>query len=181
LDELDLEARRGVVERADRSGAAVFVADGPFGDAIVVASGLATWVNGIQVGVRLGLEGPAAPRHPTMVARDMTTLDLVSGGRAILALIGPFTAGTAEAIALCRDMWRTGIAASDGPRYPVAGAMNRPQPRREGGPPIALDLTDGAVPEPALLRLCDFVLVPAGTRPPFSLPPHVGVCLIRRG
>ena len=38
---------------------------------------------------------------------------------------------------------RKGVAVGEGPHYPVAGAINRPLPQRAGGPPIALDLTDG--------------------------------------
>jgi hypothetical protein len=65
----------------------------------------------------------------------------------------------------------------------VAGAINRPLPERVGGPPIALDLTDGPVtaPGPAtgLLALCDLVLVPAGAAPPVALPPGVDVLEIQ--
>jgi alkanesulfonate monooxygenase SsuD/methylene tetrahydromethanopterin reductase-like flavin-dependent oxidoreductase (luciferase family) len=124
----------------------------------------------------------------------MTTLDQVTGGRAVLAFGGPFTAANAaavsEAIILCRDMWTKGVGVSEGPLYPVVGAINRPLPKRPGGPPIALDLTAGSVPpDEALLRLCDLVLVRAGAgagalagadaTPPDALPPGVEVCWIR--
>ena len=111
----------------------------------------------------------------------MTTFDLVCGGRAVLAFTGPFTEATAEAATLCREMWTNGVAVGTGPHYPVAGAINRPLPEREGGPLIALDLTDGPVPGPAptLLALCDLVLVPPGAAPPGALPPGVDVCEIQ--
>jgi alkanesulfonate monooxygenase SsuD/methylene tetrahydromethanopterin reductase-like flavin-dependent oxidoreductase (luciferase family) len=178
----DVGALRAAAERAGRDGIDIlFLRDGPLGDAIVLASAVGSWVPGILLGVRIDLEnGPH--RHPTVLAREMTTFDRICGGRAVLAFTGPFTEATLEAAALCREMWTNGVAVGAGPHYPVAGAINRPLPERVGGPPIALDLTDGpmAAPGPAtgLFALCDLVLVPAGVVPSFSLPPGVGVCEI---
>jgi alkanesulfonate monooxygenase SsuD/methylene tetrahydromethanopterin reductase-like flavin-dependent oxidoreductase (luciferase family) len=177
LDEPDLGALRTAAARAHRDGVdALFVADGPLGDGIVLAAGLGPSAAGLLLGVRVDLTDEAH-RHPTLLAREMTTFDLVCGGRAVLAFMGPFREPVAEAIALCRSMWRRGIAVSDGPYYPVAGAINRPKPSRPGGPPVALDLTDGALADPSLLALCDLVLVPSGAAPP-SLPAPVEVCRI---
>jgi alkanesulfonate monooxygenase SsuD/methylene tetrahydromethanopterin reductase-like flavin-dependent oxidoreductase (luciferase family) len=175
LDEPDLGALRITAVRAEERGMdAVFLRDGPLGDAIVLAAGLSSASGAVLLGVRVRLS-TQPHRHPTVLAREMTTLDHVCNGRSVLAFRGPFTAAVAEAIALCRDMWRNGVAASDGPYYPVAGAINRPRPRRSG---VALDLTDGAVAAPSLLAACDLVLVPAGAAPPASLPPGTEVCQI---
>jgi alkanesulfonate monooxygenase SsuD/methylene tetrahydromethanopterin reductase-like flavin-dependent oxidoreductase (luciferase family) len=180
----DIGALRAAAERAGRDGIDVlFLRDGPLGDAIVLASAVGSWVPGILLGVRMDQEtGPH--RHPTLLAREMTTFDRVSGGRAVLAFTGPFSEATAEAATLCREMWTNGVAVGAGPRYPVAGAINRPLPERAGGPPIALDLTehDGAAPGPStgLLALCDLVLVLAGAAPPVTLPPGVDLCEIER-
>jgi alkanesulfonate monooxygenase SsuD/methylene tetrahydromethanopterin reductase-like flavin-dependent oxidoreductase (luciferase family) len=178
----DVGALRAAAERAGRDGIDVlFLRDGPLGDAIVLASAVASWVPGILLGVRIDL-GTGPHRHPTLLAREMTTFDRLSGGRAVLAFTGPFTEATVEAATLCREMWTYGVAAGAGPHYPVAGAINRPLPERVGGPPIALDLTDGAVTAPGLvtglLALCDLVLVAAGEVPSFTLPPGVDVCEI---
>jgi alkanesulfonate monooxygenase SsuD/methylene tetrahydromethanopterin reductase-like flavin-dependent oxidoreductase (luciferase family) len=183
LDAPDVDALDSRAVRARRDGVdAVFLADGPLGDAIVLAAGLMARLDAdtadLLVGVRISL-GPQPHRHPTILAREMTTLDHVCGGRAILAFMSPFTPAVGEAITLCRDMWRNGIAVSDGPHFPVAGAINRPLPKTPGGPPIALDLTDGAFAESALLAACDLVLLPAGAARPDSLPPEVAVCRIR--
>ena len=183
LSERDMGALRASAERAGRDGVEiVFLRDGPLGDAVVLATTVGTWVPGLLLGVRIDL-GTRPHRHPTVLAREMTTFDLVSAGRAVLAFTGPFTEATVEAATLCREMWANGVAVGAGPHYPVAGAINRPLPERPGGPPIALDLTDGAVPSPAvatcLLALCDLVLVPAGVAPPVALPPGVDVCAIR--
>jgi alkanesulfonate monooxygenase SsuD/methylene tetrahydromethanopterin reductase-like flavin-dependent oxidoreductase (luciferase family) len=181
LDELDTGALRARAERASREGMdALFLRDGPLGDAIVLATAVGSWVPGVLLGVRVDL-GVQPHRHPTVLAREMTTFDRLSGGRAVLAFIGPFTAATVEAVTLCRAMWSEGVAAGAGPHYPVAGAINRPLPERAGGPPIALDLTDGDVagPNPDLLALCDLVLVAAGASIRVAAPPGVDVCEIQ--
>jgi alkanesulfonate monooxygenase SsuD/methylene tetrahydromethanopterin reductase-like flavin-dependent oxidoreductase (luciferase family) len=179
LDERDVGSLQGSAEQARRDGVDVlFLTDGPMGDAIVLAAGLGASVSSVLLGVRVN-PGDQPHRHPTILAREMTSLDQVIDGRAVLAFIGPFTEAVAESITLCRDMWREGIAVSDGPYYPVAGAINRPRPKRPGGPPIALDLTDGSVAEAALLAMSDLVLVPAGAAPPAALPPGVDVCQIQ--
>jgi alkanesulfonate monooxygenase SsuD/methylene tetrahydromethanopterin reductase-like flavin-dependent oxidoreductase (luciferase family) len=178
----DVGALWAVAERAGRDGIDVlFLRDGPMGDAIVLASAVGSWVPGILLGVRIDLEN-APHRHPTVLAREMTTFDRVCGGRAVLAFTGPFTEATVEAATLCREMWTNGVAVGAGPHYPVAGAINRPLPERVGGPPIALDLTDGQTAGPGLatglLGLCDLVLVPAGAVPSFTLPPGIDICEI---
>jgi alkanesulfonate monooxygenase SsuD/methylene tetrahydromethanopterin reductase-like flavin-dependent oxidoreductase (luciferase family) len=178
----DVGALRATAERAGRDGFDVlFLRDGPLGDAIVLASAVGSWVPGILLGVRIDLENEPH-RHPTVLAREMTTFDRVCGGRAVLAFTGPFTEATIEALVLCREMWTNGVAVGAGPHYPVAGAINRPLPERVGGPPIALDLTDGPTAgsglETGLLALCDLLLVPAGLVPPFTVPPGVEVCEI---
>jgi alkanesulfonate monooxygenase SsuD/methylene tetrahydromethanopterin reductase-like flavin-dependent oxidoreductase (luciferase family) len=183
LNEPTIEALQRAATAAQTDGLDVlFVTDGPLGDAITLAANLAQRTSSMLIGVRTTLEGQAH-RHPTLLARETTTFDLVAEGRAVLAFCGPFTATStgpvAEAIALCRGMWRDGIAASEGPHYPVAGAINRPLPWRAGGPPIALDLTDGSLAPDALLAACDLVLVPAGAAAPAALPPGTDMCHIR--
>ena len=179
LDDLELDAlQAGAAQARNRGIDAVFVTDGPLGDAIVLAAGLAARTPDLLFGVRYGL-GPLPHRHPTILAREMTTLDHVSGGRALLAFMGPFTDATSEAIVLCREMWSMGIGVSEGPHFPAVGAINRPLPRTPDGPPVALDLTDGSVPDDAHLSACDLVLVPLGGAPPDPLPPEVQVCWIQ--
>jgi len=179
LDQLELDALVAGAARARHRGIdAVFLADGPLGDAIVLSAGLAALTPDLRFGVRYAL-GPRPHRHPTILAREMTTLDHVSGGRVLLAFLGPFTDATTEAIVLCREMWSLGIGVSEGPHFPAVGAINRPLPRTPDGPPVALDLTDGSVPAEAHLRVCDLVLVPVGGAPPDPLPPGVQVCWIQ--
>ena len=82
----------------------------------------------------------------------------------------PFDGALAEALALCRTMWREGHAESEGPAFPVAGARHHPRPRSENGPAVALDLTGRRIagegvaggPERAVRALADFVVLPTG-------------------
>jgi hypothetical protein len=180
LSERDTAGLRATAERAGREGVEIlFLENGPLGDAIVLATAVGSWVPGVLLGVRVDL-GPQPHRHPTVLAREMTTFDRVCGGRAVLVFTPPFTGATTEAATLCRVMWTEGVAAGTGPHYPVAGAINRPLPERVGGPLIALDMIDapGAAPPPALLALCDLVLVPAGAPPPGVVPAGVALCEI---
>jgi len=179
LDDLEIGALQASAGRARRHGVdAVFLADGPLGDAVVLAAGLAARIPELLFGVCYSL-GPQPHRHPTILAREMTTLDHVTGGRVLLAFAGPFTDATYEAIILCREMWSMGIGVSEGPHFPAVGAINRPLPERRGGPPLALDLTGGSEPDLAHLEACDLVLVPARGVPPDALPPGVQVCQIQ--
>ncbi len=129
-------ARRAVGDGMD----AVLVRSGPLGDPIVLAAGLVDAVPHGLLGAGLNLERDG--RHPSVLARDLTALDHVCGGRAVLCLEPPFDGATVEAIAICRAMWRDGAASSTGPRYPLPGALNRPLPPGPDSPRLALDLTD---------------------------------------
>jgi len=161
LEELTVPALRAAAIGAEEEGLdAVFLMDGPLGDAAVLAAGLTAWTTTIAVGVLVRLED-RPHRHPSVLARELTTLDLVGHGRAILGFMAPFDAGTGAAVSLCREMWRQGTATNDGPHYPVAGAINRPGPHRQGGPPIVLAVTDGATVPPDLVSLVDYLLVPS--------------------
>jgi alkanesulfonate monooxygenase SsuD/methylene tetrahydromethanopterin reductase-like flavin-dependent oxidoreductase (luciferase family) len=139
-------------ERAARDGVyAVIVRSSRLGDPIVLAAGLVDTVPGGLLGAAMNLDQDG--RHPSVLARDMTALDHVCEGRAVLCLMPPFDDGTLEAIAICRAMWRDGEAISTGPRYPVPGAVNRPRPPGRDGPRLALDLThSGTGHSPALER-----------------------------
>ncbi len=137
---------RESAERAAAEGAdAVIVRSSELGDPIVIAAGLADTVPRGLLGAALSLDKDG--RHPSVLARDMTALDHVCAGRAVLCLTSPFDDGTVEAIAICRAMWRDGVAQSTGPRYPLPGAVNRPLPPGRDSPLLALDFTDSDTDE----------------------------------
>ncbi len=164
LQASDTAGLRAEAARAAAQGAAaVFLSEDALGDPIVLAAGLAPVIPGTLLGARVGLD--PAGRHPAMLARDVTSLDLVSGGRSVLCFAPPFTEPLAEAISVCRAMWRSGEARSDGPRFPLRAAANRSRPRGEGSPLIALDLTAGDQVPPFLIGATDLLLRPASTDP----------------
>jgi alkanesulfonate monooxygenase SsuD/methylene tetrahydromethanopterin reductase-like flavin-dependent oxidoreductase (luciferase family) len=144
----------------DEGVGALIVREGPAGDPLVLAGALAATVSQGLLGVWVGLDG-GERRHPTVLARDMTALDLLCNGRSLLCLAPPFGPAHFEAIALCRQMWQDGTATSDGPIYPVPGALNRPRPAGEHSPRLALDLTaaEAALP-PGLTGVVDYLLRP---------------------
>jgi alkanesulfonate monooxygenase SsuD/methylene tetrahydromethanopterin reductase-like flavin-dependent oxidoreductase (luciferase family) len=135
------ELRRQATRAAAEGAAAVFLRRGPWGDPIVLAAGLAPVVTDVLLGARIEL-GPDE-RHPALLARDLTSLDLACGGRSVLCFAPPFTEQLAEAVHLCRTLWRAGGVLNDGPHYPMQAAANRARPAGERSPLIAFDLTAG--------------------------------------
>jgi len=65
----------------------------------------------------------------------------------VVCFTPPFDDRLAEAVTLCRALWRDGRADRGGPYFPVRDAVNRPRPDGPG-PLVALDLTGGADPGP---------------------------------
>jgi hypothetical protein len=139
---------------------AVIVRSDHFGDPIVLAAGLVDTVPRGLLGAELSISGDG--RHPTVLARDMTTLDHVCAGRALLCLAPPFDDGTIEAIGIVRAMWRDGIAKSTGPRFPTPGAVNLPLPPGRDSPLLALDLIEDEAPPESLTTLVDLLVFENG-------------------
>jgi alkanesulfonate monooxygenase SsuD/methylene tetrahydromethanopterin reductase-like flavin-dependent oxidoreductase (luciferase family) len=167
----DVVGMRDRAAAAQAEGAAaLIVREGPAGDPLVLVGALAHTVSQGLLGVCVGLGG-GDRRYPTVLARDMTSLDLLCNGRSLLCFAPPFGPEHLEAIALCREMWTTGTAESAGPIYPVSGAVNRPRPRAENSPRLALDLTagDGAVQRPGLTEAVDYLLRPGRAHDVFEL------------
>jgi len=152
---------RGAARQAEADGvAALFVSEGVLGDPFVLAAALSVSVPRLLLGVRV--VSPPRGRHPTLLARETTSLDLVCDGRSVLCFTPPFGDELPEAIALCTSMWREGTATCTGPAFPVSGAVNRPGPASAESPLVALDLTDpDHVPvPPGLRRVTDLLLLP---------------------
>jgi alkanesulfonate monooxygenase SsuD/methylene tetrahydromethanopterin reductase-like flavin-dependent oxidoreductase (luciferase family) len=158
----DVAALRDEAVRAKEDGiGAVVVGPGPLGDPFVLLAGLSEAVPGLTLAARvvLGEDG----RHPTLLAREATSLDLVDGGRTVLCFGPPFGEGLDEAIRICRAMWREGTATNEGPVYPVADGLNRPGPAGGGSPLVALDLSGPGARDEAggSAALVDMVVVRA--------------------
>ena len=155
--------RQQASQAAARGAAAVFLRSGPQGDPIVLAAGLGPVVPDVLLGAVIEL-GPRE-RHPAMLARDLTSLDLACGGRSVLCFAPPFTEELAEAALLCRALWQAGEVVSEGPNFPVQAAANRTRPAGEHSPLIAFDLTGGDELPPLVAAAGNLVLRPVNGTP----------------
>ena len=164
LQARDAAGLRAEAARAGEQGlGVVFVGqDGP-GDPVVLAAGLAPVVPGLLLGARIRLDPDR--RHPAVLARDLTGLDLICGGRSVVCFAPPFIEQLPEAIAVCRALWRAGEARHHGPHFAVRAAADRARPAGQGSPLVALDLTAGDPVPASLAGVPDLLVRPASDDP----------------
>src|SRR5450631_1248337 len=95
-------------------------------------------------------------RHPVVLAKEIATLDLLSGGRVEFGLgagwmttdyeqsgIAHDTSGTRigrmeESLTIMKSLWSTGACTFAGEHYTVTGAVGAPLPHRRPHPPIII-------------------------------------------
>lgn len=138
----------------------------PILEAYVLLGALAARTSRIRLGT---LVTGVTYRNPALLAKMVTTLDVVSGGRAYLGIGASWNEdeycaygfGDAllpirerldrleEALEVCRAMFTGSEAHFRGHRYWLEGALNCPPPIQPGGPPILV----GGGGERRLLRL----------------------------
>src|ERR1700689_5202864 len=100
-------------------------------------------------------------REPGLLAKAVTTLDVLSGGRAILGIGAAWNADESaglgllfppvserferleEAILICRQMWSGADAAFSGKYYQLARTLNSPQALSRPPPPILIGGSGG--------------------------------------
>ena len=151
---------------AERSGFdAVFVMDhfyqlpniGPRTDPMLEGYALLSALAVRTKKVRLGtLVTGVTYRNPALLAKEVTTLDVISVGRAILGIgaawnedehkgygyefppVGERLSRLEEALQICRAMFREEAATFTGRDYRVDGALNFPRPIQPNGPPIMI-------------------------------------------
>src|SRR5437588_9355017 len=93
-------------------------------------------------------------RNPAFLAKVVTTLDVVSSGRAILGIggawneqehrgfgwdfppVGERLDRLEEALQICRAMFTEERPSFEGRHYRIEAAINSPRPVQPGGPPI---------------------------------------------
>ena len=124
--------------------------------------------------VRLGtLVLCAAFRHPAILAKTASTVDLASGGRLDLGIgsgwyeeefrafgypfesTGPRFDQLEEQLRVLRALFDEGPADHEGERYRLRGAYNRPRPAQRPGPPIWLGSKGGTRSLRIAARLAD--------------------------
>src|SRR5262245_59649601 len=106
-------------------------------------------------------------RNPALLAKTVTTLDILSGGRAVLGLgaawneeehrgygfefppVGERMDRLDEALTICRAMFTEARPSFDGRHYRIEAVLNVPRPIQPGGPPILV----GGVGEQRTLKI----------------------------
>jgi F420-dependent oxidoreductase-like protein len=107
--------------------------------------------------IRLGtLVTGVTYRNPALLAKIVTTLDVISSGRAFLGIgaawydvehvglgvdfppVGERMDRLEEAVQICRAMFRDELPSFEGRYYQVHEARNLPRPVQPGGPPILI-------------------------------------------
>jgi len=125
----------------------------PMLEAYAVLSGLAARTSRARLGA---LVTAVTYRNPALLAKEVTTLDVISGGRAVLGIGAAWNedehAGYGfsfppvaerferleEALAICRAMFTEEAPTFAGRYYSIDGALNFPRPVQAGGIPILI-------------------------------------------
>ena len=123
----------------------------PMLEAYTLLGGVAARTSRIQLGAMVT---GVTYRNPAFLAKVVTTLDVVSSGRAILGIgaawneeesraygyawppVAERFARLEDALRICRSMFTQPESTLQGTIHHVEGALNFPQPVRPGGPPI---------------------------------------------
>jgi F420-dependent oxidoreductase-like protein len=141
---------------------------GPVDDPMLESYSTLSYLAGITRGVKLGtLVTGVIYRHPAILVKTATTLDVLSGGRAYFGIgaawnereargLGvPFPSWSErferleETLQIARQMWSGGLAPFQGKHYQLAEPLNSPQPISQPHPSILV----GGMGEKKTLRL----------------------------
>lgn len=119
-------------------------------DACTIAAAAIDHVRDVHLGV---VSSVPSERHPAVLAREVTALDVVSRGRAAARLrwlppdgssgLLDATEQLAEAVTVCGAVLRDESPVFEGRHFHIAGAVNRPPPLQTGGPPLFADAPAG--------------------------------------
>jgi F420-dependent oxidoreductase-like protein len=128
-------------------------AQDPMLEAYTLLAGVAARTKSVSLGA---MSTGVTYRNPAFLAKIVTTLDIVSSGRAILALgaawaedehhdygipfppLGERMGRLEEAAQVCRAMFENESSTFSGSYYSIENAVNNPRPVRRGGIPILI-------------------------------------------
>lgn len=136
------DLRQAAAEAEAAGFGTAWVADGPL-DACTLAGALVPATASVLLGVVSGT-GPGY-RAPSVLARDVTAVDVLSSGRAAVLLRGDDVGRLAEAVTVCRLLFTEDAPTYRGRWFSLVGAANRPAPVRPGGPPVLVEPSAGGV------------------------------------
>lgn len=141
----------GLARAAEEAGFdSLWVPDHPAGTARSTERALEAYtmlgaLAAVTTTVRLGaLASPAGARPPALLAKQVTALDVISGGRAVLGIRTGGAAGTSryarleEAASVCRAMFEHEESTVQGRWFRIERAANRPAPLQPGGPAVLM-------------------------------------------
>jgi alkanesulfonate monooxygenase SsuD/methylene tetrahydromethanopterin reductase-like flavin-dependent oxidoreductase (luciferase family) len=114
-----------VAVAAEACGVETLWVAGGGSDPVTLAGALAAVTTEVAVGVVCGVG--VAERAPSVLARDVAALDVLSAGRAAVLLEGSEPV-VGEAAEVCRLLFAGGPASFDGEWFQLDGAVNRPPP-----------------------------------------------------
>jgi len=122
--------------------------------------------------VHLGVVADGSERRaPSILAKIVTGIDVLSHGRGILSLDGDGTADSdgqrlSDALTVCRSVLEDEHPTFSGRIYSIQDAVNRPAPVQAGGVPVVVHVHGDGPSRAALLdvaaRLADAVVVDGG-------------------
>ncbi|MGC4900448.1 TIGR03560 family F420-dependent LLM class oxidoreductase [Micromonospora echinospora] len=162
--------------------ATVGSADEPILEAYTTLAALAAVTSVSRLGV---LVSAAGFRNPAVLAKMVTTIDIISGGRAVLGIGAGWheeeyraygldfpsprerLARLAEAVQICRAMFTEYAPQFSGRYHYIDGPLNMPRPIRPEGPPILIGGGGEKVLIPTVAKLgdaCNFFGGPATVR-----------------
>jgi len=125
----------------------------PMLEVYTLLSGIAARTSQVRLGAMVT---GVTYRNPALLAKMVTTLDIVSSGRAILGIGAAWNDDEhggygfdfpparerlerlEEAVQICRAMFREEAPSFQGKHYRIEEALNFPRPIRDGGPPILI-------------------------------------------
>jgi F420-dependent oxidoreductase-like protein len=125
----------------------------PMLESYTLLGGLAARTSRIRLGTMVT---GVTYRNPALLAKIVTTLDVISAGRAMLGIgaawydvehdglgvafppVGERMDRLEEAVQICRSMFRDETVTFEGRYYSVHEARNLPRPVQPGGPPILI-------------------------------------------
>jgi F420-dependent oxidoreductase-like protein len=125
----------------------------PMLESYTLLGGLAARTSRIRLGTMVT---GVTYRNPALLAKIVTTLDVISAGRAMLGIgaawydveheglgvefppVGERMDRLEEAVQICRSMFRDEVTTFEGRYYSVHEATNLPRPVQPGGPPILI-------------------------------------------
>jgi F420-dependent oxidoreductase-like protein len=127
--------------------------DDPMFEAYTLLGGLAARTTTARLGAMVT---GVTYRNPALLAKEVTALDVLSGGRAVLGIGAAWFEAEhkglgfdfpplaerfdrlAEALVICRAMFTEDAPSFEGRFYRIDSAFNRPRPVHRAGPPILI-------------------------------------------